>query len=224
MYMAHSVSDMTDQRRALLTDREREILAGEADVTDNYRYSVESRVRTRLKENLEADIEVIRTHYPEIFDELLYPLVCEPSAGDREEQTPEPAVGVYEEAVETEEPAEPGRAGREPAASGDDLRDRMEAELEELDVPGRPPAVEETRREAIKFAWERLREEGKMQPRDLANETFQEFEDDPDLGYSASGTRYDGYQLWDNCVRGVLRELPGVYPGSGSAGWKFRED
>ncbi|ELY84288.1 hypothetical protein C486_00759, partial [Natrinema gari JCM 14663] len=44
--MAQSVTgQMTDQRRALLTEREREILTGEADVTDNYRYSVESRVR-----------------------------------------------------------------------------------------------------------------------------------------------------------------------------------
>jgi hypothetical protein len=63
-----------------------------------------------------------------------------------------------------------------------------------------------------------------MQPKELADKTFHEFEDDPDLGYSASGSRFDGYQLWDNCIREVLRELPGVHPGSGSGAWEFHED
>jgi hypothetical protein len=58
----------------------------------------------------------------------------------------------------------------------------------------------------------------------LADKTFHKFEDDPNLGYSASSSRYDGYQLWDSCIREVLRELPGVYPGGGSSGWSFRED
>lgn len=78
-YMVQSVtSHMTDQRRALLTEREREILSREADVTDNYRYSVESRVRKRIRDRLEGDVGVIREFYPEIFDELIYPVVCEP--------------------------------------------------------------------------------------------------------------------------------------------------
>ena len=48
-------STMTD-RRALLTDREREIVAGEADVSDSYRYQPISRVRARL-DRLAGDIE-----------------------------------------------------------------------------------------------------------------------------------------------------------------------
>lgn len=55
--------------RALLTDREREILAGEADVTDNYRYKVESTARQRVRQ-MEHDVAVLREHYPEIFTEL----------------------------------------------------------------------------------------------------------------------------------------------------------
>lgn len=184
-------------------------IAGELDLQQPY-------VNQRLKRLVEHG------HVTRV-DRGLYELDSDPRE-PAEEDEQSAGRGVYEQAVESEDPAEVGHAGREPASSGGDLRDRMEAKLEDLNVPGRPPAVEETRREAIKFAWDRLREAGEIQPRDLANETFQEFDDDPDLGYSASGTRYDGYQLWDNCVRGVLRELPGVYPGSGSAGWKFREE
>lgn len=55
--------------RALLTDREREILAGDADVSDNYRYKVESTARQRIRQ-IEQDVAVLREHYPEIFAEL----------------------------------------------------------------------------------------------------------------------------------------------------------
>lgn len=48
-------------RRALLTDREREIIAGEADVTDEYRYQTISRIRSRFS-RLEADIEAFESH------------------------------------------------------------------------------------------------------------------------------------------------------------------
>lgn len=48
-------------RRALLTDREREIIADEADVTDEYRYQTISRVRKRF-ERLEADLEALEKH------------------------------------------------------------------------------------------------------------------------------------------------------------------
>jgi hypothetical protein len=69
---------MTTQR-ALLTDREREILSGEREVKDNYRYSVESRVRARIRERLTEDVEVLEGHDEE-FDgelvELLQDVVC----------------------------------------------------------------------------------------------------------------------------------------------------
>jgi hypothetical protein len=43
--------------RSLLTDREREILEGEADVSDNYRYKVESVARQRVRQE-EQDVAV----------------------------------------------------------------------------------------------------------------------------------------------------------------------
>lgn len=48
-------------RRALLTEREREIVAGEADVSDEYRYQTISRIRSRL-EKLDEDIEAMEKH------------------------------------------------------------------------------------------------------------------------------------------------------------------
>jgi len=45
-------------RRALLTEREREIVSGEADVSDSYRYQTVSRVRSRLQ-RLEDDLDAL---------------------------------------------------------------------------------------------------------------------------------------------------------------------
>ena len=61
--------------RSLLTDREREILAGDADVSDNYRYKVQSVARQRVR-GIADDVDVLRKHEPEIFDEL-QEIVCE---------------------------------------------------------------------------------------------------------------------------------------------------
>jgi|APHM01.1.fsa_nt_gi hypothetical protein len=51
---------MTD-RRALLTEREREIVAGDADVSDSYRYQTISRVRARF-DRLEEDLAAMEQH------------------------------------------------------------------------------------------------------------------------------------------------------------------
>lgn len=48
-------------RRALLTEREREIVAGDADVSDAYRYQTISRVRSRL-DRLAGDLEALEAH------------------------------------------------------------------------------------------------------------------------------------------------------------------
>lgn len=62
------------ERRALLTEREREIVAGEADVSDSYRYQTISRVRSRFK-RLDDDLEALRKH-GDLLEELRE-VVCE---------------------------------------------------------------------------------------------------------------------------------------------------
>lgn len=66
---------MTEEGRALLTDREREILAGDADVSDNYRYKVQSTVRRRIRKHLGDDVDFLEEHFPEVHD-LVIQRVC----------------------------------------------------------------------------------------------------------------------------------------------------
>ncbi|AHF99430.1 hypothetical protein HALLA_12190 [Halostagnicola larsenii XH-48] len=69
-----------DQYRGLLTEREREILSGDADVSDNYRYRVVSRIRTKM-DALEDDVEVLEEHHEGLYEEL-QDIVCK---DDRDE-------------------------------------------------------------------------------------------------------------------------------------------
>lgn len=64
-----------DQYRGLLTEREREIIAGDADVSDNYRYRVVSRIRTKI-ENVDEDIAVLAENREDLLEELRE-VVCE---------------------------------------------------------------------------------------------------------------------------------------------------
>ncbi|MFC4540811.1 hypothetical protein ACFO5R_02570 [Halosolutus amylolyticus] len=58
-----------DQYRGLLTEREREILRGEAEVSDNYQYRVVSRIRTKI-ENIDEDTEILAENREDLLEEL----------------------------------------------------------------------------------------------------------------------------------------------------------
>lgn len=64
-----SANMVDDQYRGLLTEREREILRGEADVSDNYRYRVVSRIRTKI-ENIDEDVEILSDNREDLLKEL----------------------------------------------------------------------------------------------------------------------------------------------------------
>lgn len=55
--------------RGLLTDREREILSGTADVTRNYVYQIRSRVREKI-DRLATDVEILDEHHPDLAEDL----------------------------------------------------------------------------------------------------------------------------------------------------------
>lgn len=55
--------------RAILTEREREILSGEADVSDGYYYRVVSRVREKIGQ-LQQDVETLDRNHDSLADEL----------------------------------------------------------------------------------------------------------------------------------------------------------
>lgn len=74
---SETIDVMSEEGRALLTDREREIISGEADdVTDNYEYKVQSVVRNRVRKRFEGDIAVLEEHFPEVY-EMIEEVVCE---------------------------------------------------------------------------------------------------------------------------------------------------
>lgn len=54
--------------RALLTETEREKIAGEGE--DQRRYEAVSRVRRRVKDELTTDVEILAEHHPELLEEL----------------------------------------------------------------------------------------------------------------------------------------------------------
>lgn len=71
---------MADDRRALLTDREREILLGEdEDVSEKYYSVVVTRVRNKI-ELLEDDLPALEAH-DTLADELR-DIVCEDDTGE----------------------------------------------------------------------------------------------------------------------------------------------
>lgn len=80
--MASVKASEMSERRALLTDREREIVAGDAeDVTDDYRYQTISRVRARF-DRLEDDLDALESHGK--LAEELRAIVCEGVEDDDE--------------------------------------------------------------------------------------------------------------------------------------------
>ncbi|QSG10735.1 Uncharacterized protein HSBGL_0298 [Halapricum desulfuricans] len=63
-------------RRALLTDRERELIEGGGDTDDELRYQAVSRVRRKIQEELTEDIDILRENHPDLYAELRE-VVCE---------------------------------------------------------------------------------------------------------------------------------------------------
>jgi len=66
------------RRRALLTDRERELIADENVDSDNQRYQAISRVRNKIEDELPEDLAILNEHHPDLLSEL-QDEVCGPS-------------------------------------------------------------------------------------------------------------------------------------------------
>ncbi|MFC7325456.1 hypothetical protein ACFQMF_12785 [Halorubrum rutilum] len=63
-------------RRALLTDRERELIEGGSESDDDLRYQAISRVRRKIEDEMATDVEILQKHHPDLYDELRE-AVCE---------------------------------------------------------------------------------------------------------------------------------------------------
>lgn len=62
---------MAKRSRALLTDHDRDVYAGEVDVPDSTVYEKNSRVRTRITDELTEDLELLSQANPDLYLELL---------------------------------------------------------------------------------------------------------------------------------------------------------
>jgi hypothetical protein len=65
------------KNRGLLTQLERDVITGEADVTDNHRYQVRFTLRERIDE-LATDVELIMEHdqeFQERLEEAIEPMI-----------------------------------------------------------------------------------------------------------------------------------------------------
>jgi len=66
------------RRRALLTDRERELLASDDEEEREYRYQAASRIRNKIEDELTRDVEILEEHHPTLLRELRE-VVCKES-------------------------------------------------------------------------------------------------------------------------------------------------
>lgn len=73
--MAQTASRM-GRYRAIMTETDREHIAGEGEPTDRQVDQSVYRVRLRINEELTQDIEVLREHRPDLLDEL-QEVVCD---------------------------------------------------------------------------------------------------------------------------------------------------
>ena len=105
---------MTD-RRALLTDREREIISGEGDVSDSYRYQTISRIRARF-DRLDGDLQALESHgtlADELRDEI-----CPTDTADGHTQPPREGRESVETRPRDERDRSPAPAADEPSTAG----------------------------------------------------------------------------------------------------------
>lgn len=185
-------------RRALLTDSEREAISN-PDSRENP-YVAVSRVRKKINEELSTDVEVLREHHPDLFDELRE-VVCgdtAQNAGGRRSRGHDPK-GTRAENTTS------------PPAETHDRRDAAKETLRQLGLPGSGSKYE-TRIDAVLSFYDYLREhEGDR----VTKGELKEFADESDIdpGY----TSFDS--LWSNWVKGnsdqgrpknTLTYLPGV--------------
>lgn len=68
--VSNTTSIKMARTRALMTKAEREQIANKDDTDENRRYQAISRVRSRIQEELPRDVEILREHHPELFEEL----------------------------------------------------------------------------------------------------------------------------------------------------------
>lgn len=189
--------------RALMTDTERERIAGMADVEDIKVYQAKSRVRRRIEEELTFDAELLEEHAPDLYQELV-DAVCPDdsnSAASVDEQAPSPAEPASEPEPELEAP---------PVADPD-VESDLEAAYREF-LEDRPPKKRHSKNIVVDVLL-LLREHEYLETGELQERVYADYEDH----YSTERT------MW-NAVSRYLRDLPGFEKPDEYGGWAYAGD
>jgi hypothetical protein len=216
--MVASKQATVSERRALLTDREREIIAGDADVADSYRYQTISRVRARF-DRLEGDLQALEEH-GELADEFRG-IVCRtgadqsPPAGAREIAAEGAGVSGEESAGGGSTPQPPGDGeSRSESAHGGES-----AGGEHGDVERAIAALDTTdeRRGAVRACVDHLREHGTAQRKDFLAALYPEHA----AGFGSEGGWWN--RIGKEYLNAVADRVDAVEapPKEGSRTWRY---
>jgi hypothetical protein len=200
--MPDSATEGMAKQRALLTDTEREILSGEREVKDNYLYSVQSRVRTRIKGPLKDDIETLREHDPELFEEIERTVLglgeADDIAGGDSSSTEQPAVDA-EQSADTDPQTPKGSAGSTVEQAGSGPSSRVRAIVDDVAAGWDDDHRLENRRGAAETVLQHAVDTG--EPVGKSSEIVDEVQEQ----YPVEGQNEDTY--WRKNLRAVLSEV-----------------
>lgn len=204
--MSEAVQQRTmTEGRALLTEREKEALAG--DGSDSYRYKTRTYFRSRL-EKLERDVEMLAEHDPELLDELR-DVVCADAESGRE--TGETPSEVSDDQWVGQ--AAGGRTSPERAAEGSDETDTLITDLRaHLDAVDATPKTEHGR-DALVDVVRHLREHGTMKTAELKKALYAEY-----------GEHYGSDRAMWESIRRYLEDTPGVDTDAGYGKYGYDGD
>jgi len=210
--------------RAIMTETERERIAGREDVEEIKRYQAITRVRGRIKDELVKDVQVLEDHHPGLLEELRDIVCLDTDSG--ESAAEESPSGDGDDL--SGEPADSERVKVVPGADlddGEESPDHSQVVFSDLDQPddeeltarvrsyleGRPPATSHGT-EALIDSFRLLRENGVMKTGEMKEELSKKY-----------GDRYSSTRaMWETMAR-YLEDIPGVTKG-GYGEWEYAGD
>ena len=214
--MVSNEHETMSDRRALLTDREREIISGEAGVSDSYRYQTISRVRSRF-DRLEGDLEAFREH-GDLLTELRQ-LICENAQnGDTAEHSSSKtaAPDVNDRPTDTDPGEDHNREPLRETVSG--ITEQQSEKIAE-NLTGSGDLLE-ARVDAIEKMYLELQRLGEATSGELLDVI------DPKAVRFTGGEKTSPEESsWSNLVKGkeTLSSLPGVEkPPTGNSTWRYK--
>jgi hypothetical protein len=187
--------------RALMTQTERDRIAGVEDVEDIKRYQAITRVRGRIEDELTEDIRILEENHEGLLAELRE-VVC--TQDERDTETPpqvEENTGVHSQQP-TRSPVQEARGDAERA-------------LEEK-------GLSDTKKDAVLAAWEHLRSRESSQKSVFIKEVYP----DHHAGYADRELKNPEHAWWKNVIDEHLPDLPNVEKPSkeGAHTWHYTGD